>query len=180
MESDGFPPSSARAHCGVESDSASAEPKPLWDAWPASVETKPLSLGGMESDGFPPSSARAHCGVESDSASAEPKPLWDAWPASVETKPLWDPSSAIAKPKPLCDPWPPTSNHIVVFFNTKIKTMITCDPLVVEQFIQDIRGDPPPHRLIVGLDTEWRIIGGSDYYQVALLQLCVGQRCLVF
>ncbi|KAF7030017.1 hypothetical protein CFC21_041638 [Triticum aestivum] len=39
------------------------------------------------------------------------------------------------------------------------------------------------HCLVVGLDTEWHQIsetGGKPRYQIAVLQLCVGDRCLVY
>ncbi|KAF7005005.1 hypothetical protein CFC21_020159 [Triticum aestivum] len=36
------------------------------------------------------------------------------------------------------------------------------------------------HKLIVGLDVEWRPSFGPGYNRAALLQLCVGRRCLIF
>lgn len=52
---------------------------------------------------------------------------------------------------------------------------------VVEEFINEIRGSPPS-RMLVGLDTEWRIIPEEEGegHETALLQLCVGLRCLLF
>ena len=38
---------------------------------------------------------------------------------------------------------------------------------------------PPKRRMIVGLDTEWKKLDG-DAFTMALLQLCVGTRVLVF
>jgi ribonuclease D len=69
-----------------------------------------------------------------------------------------------------------------------IKTTITCDVAVVERFIDEIRGNPPcMKRMLVGLDTEWRIlhgakrhVHGSQKHETVLLQLSVGPRCLIF
>ncbi|CAO2204265.1 unnamed protein product [Urochloa humidicola] len=36
------------------------------------------------------------------------------------------------------------------------------------------------HKLVVGLDVEWRPRFGPGYSTTALLQLCVGRRCLIF
>uniref|UniRef100_A0A0E0LAP8 3'-5' exonuclease domain-containing protein n=1 Tax=Oryza punctata TaxID=4537 RepID=A0A0E0LAP8_ORYPU len=74
-----------------------------------------------------------------------------------------------------------------------IKTMVTSDAVVVERFIKEIRvcsSDLTPSdavhrrspRMLVGLDTEWRILPKDDGggHKMDLLQLCVGRCCLVF
>jgi ribonuclease D len=59
---------------------------------------------------------------------------------------------------------------------SSIKTTVTCDTGVVAEYINEIKGSPPPKRLLVGLDTEWiELLSGE--HKVALLQLCVGSRC---
>jgi hypothetical protein len=48
--------------------------------------------------------------------------------------------------------------HEVEFFKERypsIKTTVTCDAGVVAEYINEIKGSPPPERLLVGLDTEW-------------------------
>ncbi|KAG2596564.1 hypothetical protein PVAP13_5KG169421 [Panicum virgatum] len=89
---------------------------------------------------------------------------------TVETKPLWGEGTSNHDKMKLIGPWPPTSNHDVAFYkyNTTIKTTITIS-----------NGNRPPCPMVVGLDTEWRKIG-TKAYKLALLQLCVGLRCLVF
>ncbi|EXC30705.1 Werner Syndrome-like exonuclease [Morus notabilis] len=65
-----------------------------------------------------------------------------------------------------------------------VTVLITNDPLMVDSWIADIerihrwRLD----RLVVGLDIEWRPYYVFSGYSnpVAVLQLCVGRRCLVF
>ncbi|TVU34067.1 hypothetical protein EJB05_15892, partial [Eragrostis curvula] len=76
-----------------------------------------------------------------------------------------------------------TTEHVVHFNNTTIRTMVTKDYKAVADFIQEVRGDHREH-LVVGLDTEWR----DQYFpsewrtrkRTALIQLCVGTRCLVY
>jgi ribosomal protein S18 len=77
---------------------------------------------------------------------------------------------------------PPTTMHEVEFFKERypsIKTIVTCDAGVVAEYIDEIKGSPPPERLLVGLDTEW-IQLRSGGYKLALLQLCVGSSCLIY
>jgi hypothetical protein len=70
--------------------------------------------------------------------------------------------------------------HEVEFFKERypsIKITITCDAGVVAEYINEIKGSPPPKRLLVGLDTEWiELLSGE--HKVALLQLCIGSHCL--
>jgi hypothetical protein len=72
--------------------------------------------------------------------------------------------------------------HEVEFFKERypsIKTTVTCIAGVVAEYINEIKGSPPPKCLLVGLDTE-SIELLSDEHNVALLQLCVGSRCLIY
>ncbi|KAG2557386.1 hypothetical protein PVAP13_8NG212700 [Panicum virgatum] len=77
-------------------------------------------------------------------------------------------------------PKPPTMQRQIFFHHgyPTITTTVTCEAEVAEQFIREIRGDGV-FGMLVGLDTEWRQ-RRDDSYKIALLQLCVGSRCLIF
>ncbi|TVU49142.1 hypothetical protein EJB05_00436, partial [Eragrostis curvula] len=76
-----------------------------------------------------------------------------------------------------------TTKHEVLFNNTTINTMVTKSYEAGYDWIQEVRGDHREH-LVVGLDTEWRAVywpgEGIKRMQTALIQLCVGSRCLVY
>ncbi|XP_023739505.2 3'-5' exonuclease [Lactuca sativa] len=79
--------------------------------------------------------------------------------------------------------WWQHTTHIknVSFYEHNIFTAITKDPDYVTAWISEITENINDHRLIIGLDTEWRASfrrGGEN--RVAILQLCVGHRCLIF
>jgi ribosomal protein S18 len=69
----------------------------------------------------------------------------------------------------------PTSVCEVKFF----KTTITCDTEVVAEYTKETKGNPPPNRLLVGLDTEFIELRSSEH-KVALLQLCIRPCCLIY
>ncbi|XP_058077036.1 3'-5' exonuclease-like [Magnolia sinica] len=75
------------------------------------------------------------------------------------------------------------SIYTVNFFNCPIITTVTNVGSVVESWLSDIYRIHSRRlaHLIVGLDIEWRpIFQRNATSRVALLQLCVGRRCLIF
>ncbi|TVU04163.1 hypothetical protein EJB05_50256, partial [Eragrostis curvula] len=77
-----------------------------------------------------------------------------------------------------------TTKHDVLFNNKTIYTTVTKSVDAVERFIEEVRGDHREH-LLVGLDTEWHryrsIYSRSGYgNKTAIVQICVGDRCLIF
>ncbi|XP_047327408.1 Werner Syndrome-like exonuclease [Impatiens glandulifera] len=82
-------------------------------------------------------------------------------------------------------PFPTHNLYDVKFFEYTILTLVTHTPSFVDTWIseiQTIHRDRRPHqKLIVGLDIEWRP-NFSSYNDnpAATLQLCVGDRCLIF
>jgi hypothetical protein len=93
----------------------------------------------------------------------------------------WRPTVARPQRSPILGP-PPTSVCEVKFFKERypiIKTTITCNKEVVAEYIKEIKGNPPPDHLLVGLDTEFIELHSGEH-KVALLQLCVGSRCLIY
>ncbi|XP_044504370.1 Werner Syndrome-like exonuclease [Mangifera indica] len=71
----------------------------------------------------------------------------------------------------------------VIFYNDTILTLVTHTPAMVDFWISDIQRihQRRLRRLIVGLDTEWRPnFWPNEDNPIAILQLCVGHRCLIF
>ncbi|XP_042482442.1 Werner Syndrome-like exonuclease isoform X2 [Macadamia integrifolia] len=71
----------------------------------------------------------------------------------------------------------------VIFFEDNILATVTHSPSIVDQWLSLIQRihSRRLHRLIVGFDVEWRPNrhrGATN--PVAVLQLCVGRRCLIF
>ncbi|PWA78342.1 3'-5' exonuclease domain-containing protein [Artemisia annua] len=67
------------------------------------------------------------------------------------------------------------------FYGHNIDTTVTKDPYAVNAWITETESIYRNHRGIIGLDTEWRPSfqpGVQD--PIAILQLCVDNRCLVF
>ncbi|CAL4962259.1 unnamed protein product [Urochloa decumbens] len=70
----------------------------------------------------------------------------------------------------------------VMFEGDKNTTTVTSSGEAVEGWLDEIYSVHRRrlHKLIVGLDVEWRPLFGPGYNPTALLQLCVGRRCLIF
>ncbi|XP_061370564.1 3'-5' exonuclease-like [Gastrolobium bilobum] len=77
------------------------------------------------------------------------------------------------------------SLYDVNFHSATIHTLLTSVPSMVDSWLLEIRrlhsNHLLRHRLIVGLDVEWRPNTHRNMKNpVATLQLCVGRRCLIF
>ncbi|MCE3216557.1 hypothetical protein HAX54_006881 [Datura stramonium] len=68
--------------------------------------------------------------------------------------------------------------------DTEIETLVTRDPAMVFSWIDNTENlnESRLHRLIVGIDVEWRpnFIPSAGQNPVATLQLCVGKSCLIY
>ncbi|KAI7979844.1 hypothetical protein LOK49_Contig235G00006 [Camellia lanceoleosa] len=77
----------------------------------------------------------------------------------------------------------PNGIHNVTFFTDQIHTLVTRSPFFVDSWISEITAIHHPllHRLIIGLDIEWRPNNRFyDNHAATTLQLYVGRRCLIF
>lgn len=80
-------------------------------------------------------------------------------------------------------PYDNYNTYDVDFHEWSILTMVTSDPSMVDSWIDEIKRihSHRLHKLIVGIDVEWRPNFNRNIENpVATLQLCVGQRCLIF
>ncbi|KAM7260141.1 hypothetical protein ACFE04_015882 [Oxalis oulophora] len=70
----------------------------------------------------------------------------------------------------------------VTFYGNEIETTVTSEADVVSWWISRIQNIHRYrlHRLVVGLDVEWRPSFSRYQNPVATLQLCVGRICLIF
>ncbi|KAL7208720.1 hypothetical protein ACSBR1_030452 [Camellia fascicularis] len=77
----------------------------------------------------------------------------------------------------------PNDTHDVTFFTNQIHTLVTRSPFLVDSRISEITAIHRSllHRLIVGLDIEWRPNNRfHDNPAATTLQLCISRRCLIF
>ncbi|KAK3161477.1 hypothetical protein QOZ80_1BG0077610 [Eleusine coracana subsp. coracana] len=74
-----------------------------------------------------------------------------------------------------------TQLYDVRFHGDAITTTVTSSGDAVDDWLHEVRAVHRRHlhRLVVGLDVEWRPTFNAARSPTALLQLCVGRRCLV-
>ncbi|KAI3908813.1 hypothetical protein MKW98_029363 [Papaver atlanticum] len=80
---------------------------------------------------------------------------------------------------------PTHHTYVVRFYNERIHTVVTHTASVVDEWISKIYNDfhNKLNNLVVGLDCEWKANfekGSNIQNRVAVLQLCVAHRCLIF
>ncbi|KAI3978147.1 hypothetical protein MKX01_012978 [Papaver californicum] len=80
---------------------------------------------------------------------------------------------------------PTHHTYMVHFYEERIHTVVTQTASVVDEWISQIYNDfhNKLNNLVVGLDCEWKANfekGNSTRNRVAVLQLCVARRCLIF
>ncbi|XP_050218159.1 3'-5' exonuclease-like [Mercurialis annua] len=70
----------------------------------------------------------------------------------------------------------------ITFFTDQIHTLLTHSPAHVNQWLTQTRQQANPNQpTVVGLDVEWRPSFSRNIENpVATLQLCVGNRCLIY
>ncbi|KAK3164982.1 hypothetical protein QOZ80_1AG0027400 [Eleusine coracana subsp. coracana] len=70
----------------------------------------------------------------------------------------------------------------VTFESVVISATVTTSGAAVEAWLGEVRSvhSRRLRELVVGLDVEWRPSYRADQNPVAVLQLCVGRRCLIF
>ncbi|KAF7811226.1 Werner Syndrome-like exonuclease [Senna tora] len=76
-----------------------------------------------------------------------------------------------------------TKLYSINFYGDEIQTLVTSSSAAVDQWILSIYNLYPHRRrnLIVGLDTEWYPSFSDEITNpVAIIQLCIGNRCLIF
>lgn len=75
-----------------------------------------------------------------------------------------------------------TKVYNVGFGADVITTTVTTSGAAVEGWLDEVLAVHRRrlHKLVVGLDVEWRPSFGRAYSKTAILQLCVGRRCLIF
>ncbi|KAJ9188895.1 hypothetical protein P3X46_000250 [Hevea brasiliensis] len=76
-----------------------------------------------------------------------------------------------------------SSSHNIQFYGDHIFTTVTPSAAIVDEWIANTRRiyRRKLSKLLVGLDTEWCLPAQPGGYQkVAIIQLCVGKRCLIF
>jgi ribonuclease D len=80
------------------------------------------------------------------------------------------------------DPMAATKVCNVRFEGNVITTTVTASGAAVESWLDEILSVHRRrlHKLVVGLDVEWRPSFSRAYSKTAILQLCVGRRCLIF
>lgn len=75
-----------------------------------------------------------------------------------------------------------TRVYNVRFEGDEITTTVTASGAAVEDWLDEVLAVHRRrlHKLVVGLDVEWRPSFSRAYSTTAIVQLCVGRRCLIF
>lgn len=73
------------------------------------------------------------------------------------------------------------SKYLVKFDGLTIETTVTDKAMIADEWIQLVSSTYAGNQMVVGLDTEWMIMRDQNKkMKVAILQLCVEDKCLIF
>ncbi|CAN1822959.1 3'-5' exonuclease [Linum perenne] len=67
----------------------------------------------------------------------------------------------------------------IYFSRYQIQTTVTDQATVVDNWVQSFQSGESGENRVVGLDCEWKPFYGRGRNRTALLQLCVGTKCLI-
>ncbi|XP_051142544.1 3'-5' exonuclease-like [Andrographis paniculata] len=80
-------------------------------------------------------------------------------------------------------PYPTYNTYTVYFYEDSVHTTLTNNRRIVTEWITNVERSYESRRRrrsVVGLEMEWRHSYISEHNPVATVQLCIGQRCLIF